>query len=467
MIIRLLTVGATAIVAAGLLCTPAAAQPSAAGTTPVTAETSAPGDDVHIMLGCGVYDRNKPTTRSETLSRSATWLGKVPYNQGGCYENQFGNYREDCSGYVSMIWKLRSSYTTDTLDQVAHDINRSDLRTGDALLKAGQHVALFIRWEDAAHTKPRVREHGGPGTAHEDVWSQAYAAGYRPIRYDNIREDAAPRDHVDGTDIDGDGAADLLGVKDGALLYFHNDGTEDRDPFNGSGATVGSGFNVFDWVDGADFSGDGSGDLLARETDGTLLYYPNNRSHNPGGVPFSGPGVQIGHGWGAFSAIDAGDIDGDGRADLLALKPDGALLYYHNDGTEDGDPFNGSGVQIGSGFNAFDWIDAADISGDRSADLLARKPDGTLWYYGNNRSHNPGGVPFTGSGTEVGHGFDGFDVINAADLSGDGSADMFARKPDGTLWYFPNNRYHNPGGVPFVGPAIQIGHGFQTFTKLT
>jgi hypothetical protein len=316
----------------------------------------------------------------------------------------------------------------------------------------------------------------------EEAWEvgQDVQISCCPLRYRDAKAkayqliaEAAPsetRHGGDGTDIDGDGRADLLGVKpDGALMYYRNGGTAGTvpDPFNGSGASVGSGFNVFDWVDGADFSGDGSGDLLARKTDGTLLYYPNNRSHNPGGAPFAGPGVQIGHGWGAFSAIDAGDIDGDGRADLLALKPDGALLYYRNDGTADGDPFNGSGVQIGSGFNAFDWIDAADISGDSSADLLARKPDGTLWYYGNNRSHNPGGVPFAGSGTQIGHGFEGFDVLNAADLSGDGSADLMARKPDGTLWYFPNNRYSNPDGLPFVGAAAQIGHGFQTFAKLT
>jgi hypothetical protein len=320
-------------------------------------------------------------------------------------------------------------------------------------------------------------EHGNPGFAAwqiaQDVQRSCCPDRYRDAagKAQQLIAAAAPvvRAHAgDGTDINGDRAADLLGARsDGTLWYYQNDGTADGDPFNGSGAQIGSGWSVFDWIDGADISGDGSADLYARKPDGSLWYYPNNRASNPGGVPFVGSGHQIGTGFDVFDRLDAADIDGDGRADLLARKPNGSLWYYHNDGTTDGDPINGSGAQIGSGFGVFDWIDGADISGDGSADLLARKPDGSLWYYPNNRASNPGGVPFVGSGTQIGTGFDTFDVLNAADLSGDGSADLFARKPDGSLWYYPNNRATNPGGVPFAGSGIQIGTGFDNFTKLT
>ncbi len=459
MIIRRLVVGAAVTAAATAML-----------STPAVAQEQSPGD-VHIMFNCDTYAANQSMTRTAALARSSTWVQeRVPYSQSNCHENQYGKYRTDCSGYLSMIWGLRISYTTDTLDQVSHTIARADLRPGDALLDAGSHVAMFIGWSDTTKTKPRVREQAGPNGAPtiERTWSQATASIYTPIRYDKIVENTGPTHAPDGTDINGDSEADLLGLKaDGSLLYYMNDGTADGDPFNGTGTQVGSGWGGFDWVDGADISGDGSADLYARKPDGTLWYYPNNRGSNPGGLPFVGSGTQIGTGFNAFNRLDAADIDGDGRADLLARKPDGSLWYYRNDGTADGDPINGSGTQIGTGFGAFDWIDGADISGDGSADLLARKPDGTLWYYPNNRSSNPGGLPFVGSGSQIASSFNNFDIINAADLSGDGSADLFARKPDGSLYYYPNNRASNPGGLPFAGVGIQIGTGFDNFTKLT
>ena len=462
MITRRLAAGAIAAFAMTATLTTALA-------TPAAAQAPSPSGEVGVLLDCGTYGENKSVTRAETLTRSATWLavGGVPYSMDHCYSNQYGNYRTDCSGYVSMIWGLHKSLTTRDLHGVTHEIPRSQLRTGDALLTPGSpgHVALFIGWADAAKTQPRVREQaGGVGTV-ERVWNAAEAATYTPVRYDNIVETSSPPHTVDGSDLGGDGRADLVGIKsDGTMWYYGNGGTADGDPFNGGGTQIGSGFGVFNWVDGADLSGDGSADLVARKPDGTLWYYPNNYATNPGNVPFAGSGIQIGHGFQNFNHLDAADVTGDGRADLIARKPDGTLWYYGNGGTAGGDPFNGTGIQLGSGFGVFNWLDGADISGDGRADLIARKPDGTLWYYGNGGSNSD---PFNGSGTQIGSSFDLFDTMNAADLSGDGSADMFARKPDGTLWYYPNNHATNPGGVPFAGSGIQIGHGFQSFVKLT
>ncbi|WP_258905117.1 VCBS repeat-containing protein [Actinokineospora sp. UTMC 2448] len=325
-------------------------------------------------------------------------------------------------------------------------------------------------------TRAIASERDHPGFAAWEI-AQDVQRSCCPLRYRDAEAKAvaliaeakpAARHTVDGSDISGDGHADMLGVKpDGTLLYYGNNiNANPGDPFSGSGAQVGSGFGVFDWVDGADLSGDGSADLLARKPDGTLWYYPNNRYSNPGNVPFAGSGTQVGHGFQNFDRLDAADIDGDGDADLLGRRSDGTLWFYRNYGTGGGDPFDGGGAQIGSGFGVFDWFDGADISGDGHADLIARKPDGTLWYYANNSGSNPGGVPFAGTGTQIGSGFGVFDIMNAADISGDGSADLFARKPDGTLFYYANNRYHNPGNLPFVGSGLQIGQGFQVFSKL-
>ncbi|MFC4856946.1 hypothetical protein, partial [Actinophytocola glycyrrhizae] len=199
---------------------------STALSVPAAAQELSPSDEMGVMFNCGTYAENKPVTRSETLTRSATWLAvHVPYSMSACHNNQYGDYRTDCSGYVSMIWGLRLSYTTSTLHQVSHEIPRAELRTGDALLRLGNpgHVALFIGWADAAKTQPRVREQAGDTGTTERVWSAANAATYTPIRYDKIVESSSPPRTVDGSDLGGDGRADLVGIKpDGTLWYYGN-----------------------------------------------------------------------------------------------------------------------------------------------------------------------------------------------------------------------------------------------------
>ncbi|WP_082372857.1 LGFP repeat-containing protein [Nocardia sp. NRRL S-836] len=149
----------------------------------------AAADDMSVMFNCGTYPAGKQTARDEALARSTTWLqARVPYSQSACHNNQFGSYRTDCSGYLSMVWGLGHSYTTATLHEVSHTINRADLQPGDALNWPGQHTALFIGWADAARTMPRVREQAGPNGSPttERNWAAATAAKYTPIRYNNI-----------------------------------------------------------------------------------------------------------------------------------------------------------------------------------------------------------------------------------------------------------------------------------------
>jgi hypothetical protein len=160
---------------------------------------------------------------------------------------------------------------------------------------------------------------------------------------------------------------------------------------------------------------------------------------------------------GGNRAASPSDVSGDGRADLLGVKPDGSLWYYVNGGGTA--PF-GNGSQIGAGFNVFNRILAADISGDGAADLVATKPDGTLWYYPNNSGSNAGHLPFT-SGTQIGAGFDVFATVQAMDISGDGAADLVGVKPDGSLWHYVNGR----GSAPY-GNGTQIGAGFNVFSQL-
>jgi hypothetical protein len=86
----------------------------------------------------------------------------VPYSQSNYHTSQYGTYRQDCSGYVSLVWGLATSFTTYTLPSIAHPITKDELRPGDIMLRPG-HTLIFHKWADAAHTRYWAYEQQRPG----------------------------------------------------------------------------------------------------------------------------------------------------------------------------------------------------------------------------------------------------------------------------------------------------------------
>ncbi|MDP2181650.1 MAG: hypothetical protein Q8K99_03680 [Actinomycetota bacterium] len=83
-------------------------------------------------------------TRSKVVSRAKVWVKKnVQYSQRGYYRG----YRRDCSGFVSMAWKLDKSYTTRTIHTRGKRISTKRLKPGDAVLTPG-HVVIFEKWKN-------------------------------------------------------------------------------------------------------------------------------------------------------------------------------------------------------------------------------------------------------------------------------------------------------------------------------
>ncbi|MFI8822332.1 peptidoglycan-binding protein [Streptomyces sp. NPDC053431] len=115
------------------------------------------------------------TTRAEIINRAKTWVTEsVPYSMERYWSD---GYRQDCSGYISMAWNLRSNEWTGSLDRFADRIDRTDLQPGDILLfhnpanpTRGSHVTIFGGWTDYTHTaytayeqtKPRARKQATP-----------------------------------------------------------------------------------------------------------------------------------------------------------------------------------------------------------------------------------------------------------------------------------------------------------------
>ncbi|MFI8370441.1 FG-GAP-like repeat-containing protein [Streptomyces sp. NPDC085466] len=140
---------------------------------------------------------------------------------------------------------------------------------------------------------------------------------------------------------------------------------------------IGSGWNTYNAYAGSgDLSGDGKGDLLARDRSGVLYLYKGNGE----GDKFA-TRIRVGTGWGTYNKLfGAGDYTGDGRADLLARTTSGDLYLYAGTGNATA-PFKGR-VKIGSGWGTYKHLAAAgDLNADGKGDVVGITSTGDLYTY--------------------------------------------------------------------------------------
>ncbi|GCD42201.1 FG-GAP repeat domain-containing protein [Streptomyces paromomycinus] len=169
-------------------------------------------------------------------------------------------------------------------------------------------------------------------------------------------------------DNNADGAADGSWAWDYAGNLYFNSATEDR--------VVGGGWNIYNKVlSPGNLGGGGAYDILARDNSGVLWLY---LGYDNGKVD---PRVKIGAGWGGYTQIaGTGDLTGDGKADIVARDGSGVLWLYKGTGNYKA-PF-APRVKIGAGWNEYNMLVATgDVDIDGRADLIARGNDGKLWLY--------------------------------------------------------------------------------------
>lgn len=256
-------------------------------------------------------------------------------------------------------------------------------------------------------------------------------------------------------DFDGDRKPDILARRpDGVLVLYPGTGTGRP----GTPRSIDYGWEIFDQlIPIHDFNGDGTNDLAARRPDGTLWLYLNS------GPAKLGNRQNIGSGWSGYTTIiGTGDANGDRTADFVAARPDGNVFFYA--GTAMRDQGYTSAQKIGNyGWEAFDSLTATeDLNGDKIADLLARMPDGSLWFYPGN------GSGAYGSARKIGeYGWEAFNsLVGVRDFTGDGKNDLLARKPDGTLWLYPGTGRVDAGNSGYSAPKRIGDYGWEVFTTL-
>jgi hypothetical protein len=105
---------------------------------------------VHVFVTTGFI--------RHSVRRAQSWVdAAVPYSSTTYYTNEYGTYRQDCSGFVSMAWHLHPAVGSAGIPDVTFAITKPELRRGDGLLHLASpgisgHVVMFDSWANAAHT---------------------------------------------------------------------------------------------------------------------------------------------------------------------------------------------------------------------------------------------------------------------------------------------------------------------------
>ncbi|MEV0090619.1 VCBS repeat-containing protein [Streptomyces sp. NPDC050738] len=179
------------------------------------------------------------------------------------------------------------------------------------------------------------------------------------LTYTNVHMDPATRDIGTGWttytkvlspgDLGGTTEADLMGVdKTGVLWTYvgHSTGLVD------ARVRIGSGWDAYTEIAGqSDLSGDGKADIVARDKAGALWLYKGTGDIK---APFE-PRTKVGTGWNAYNRLlSVGDLDADGRTDLVARSTTGDLFRYS--GTGDAAAPFAKPVKIGWGYNIYNLL---------------------------------------------------------------------------------------------------------------
>ncbi|RST17452.1 VCBS repeat-containing protein [Streptomyces sp. WAC05374] len=186
-----------------------------------------------------------------------------------------------------------------------------------------------------------------------------------------------------------------------------------------------AGFNHF--VALSDLNGDGCNDLLSRRTNGDL--YREEILCSPGMGGQIETSRRLGTGWNQFNVLTSpGDMTGDGRADLIARQATtGDMYLYANEGT---DLLKARG-RIGTNWKLYRAVlGAGDLNGDGIGDVLAVDRNDSLWRYDGTAagSLKPRTLVFGNRWATSRNAF-----VGVGDITGDGHPDVISRNAQGQL----------------------------------
>ncbi|MBI1369953.1 MAG: hypothetical protein GC162_15025 [Planctomycetes bacterium] len=247
-------------------------------------------------------------------------------------------------------------------------------------------------------------------------------------------------------DYDGDGLMDLLVGADGTVLLYRNVGTAHEPRFAAAQKLRGADGEIAFKASRVsicviDMDGDGRTDLMVTPNSDRQPRWYRNVSDKPGGMELAAP-LMLHNADGstlvaADQRIDFGDLDGDGRVDLITGTGAGPIKLARNVGTASSPAFaepttalDGDGATIDGAYNLN--VRLIDINHDGAVDLLVSYNWGTINYYlnhptgGSARLDSPSTLSVVGPDSAAVnlHQLTDGPIIDLADFNGDGTPDL-------------------------------------------
>jgi hypothetical protein len=203
-----------------------------------------------------------------------------------------------------------------------------------------------------------------------------------------------------------------------------------------------------------DVDGDGKADLVTAHVNGNAYAYAGSPSGAFGGTAVNFAGTLdsalldgVGH-----LFVGVADVTGDGLSDLVSVSTNGSAFVWpgHTDRTFSGAiaSFSGTMALATATSPGHDPVAVADVNGDGRADLVTVHSSGSVYVYLAAASGNfVGGVAsFAGTFDSALRDGVGHWVVGVADVTGDGRADLVTVHSNGNAYVYPGRADGSFGG---------------------
>jgi beta-glucanase (GH16 family) len=218
-----------------------------------------------------------------------------------------------------------------------------------------------------------------------------------------------------------------------------------------------------------DFNGDGSSDILWRNANGTLIEWTMNGSQIAScqAVTLNGKAATPDASW---SIAGIGDFNGDGSSDILWRNTNGALIDWTMDGSQIASAQQLT-LQGDAATPDANWsvIAIGDYNGEGRADILWRDTNGTLidWTMNGSQITNEQQVTFGGSPVSLSSSWQ---IAQIGDFNGNGTSDILLRNStNGAMaeWSMNGAQIASSTQLSFQGNLAAPSNTWTTLSKPT